>query len=422
MPAGVKNFVSGRLTMAREARTLRQKELAERIGRTPATVSKWESEDYSQAPEPATLGKLAETLSVDPDWFFKPLGASRSPVFEDVVSGKSHSTAAVFYRSLKSELGVLRAKARARLGFVEAIEEVVSEYVDLPAVDVPDLLDGRNVLRMRMDEIEGCADALRDYWALPEGPVDDLLLLVENAGIVVAEDEIGSLKLDGVSRWSEETGRPYMLLAKDKRVGARRRLDAAHELAHIVLHRGISQDDLEEHFDLIEDQAMVFAGALLMPSREFGNDVYSLSLDALLQIKAKWKVSVGAMIKRLSSLDTISSEHERRLWQYYSYRRWRGNEPLDDVLPVEGAQNLRTSIETIVEGDAATLGELRKEIGLSAADICGLADLPGDYFEPHAPNVVRLQPQRRQLEVSAEETTETGTVITYLGKKAPERR
>lgn len=421
MPAGVKNFVPGRLTMAREARAMRRKELAERIGRTPPTVSKWESEDYSQTPEPATLGKLAETLAVEPDWFFKPFGASRSLVLDNFGSGKSHSMAAVFYRSLKSELGVLRAKAKARLGFVEAIEEVVSNYVDLPAVDVPDLLDGRNVLRMRMDEIEGCADALRDHWAMPEGPVDDLLLLIENAGVIAAEDEIGSLKLDGVSRWSEETGRPYMLLAKDKRVGARRRLDAAHELAHVVLHRGVSQDDLEKHFDLIEDQAMTFAGALLMPSREFGDDVYSLSLDALLQIKTKWKVSVGAMIKRLSSLGTISSENERRLWQYYSYRRWRGNEPLDDVLPVEGPQNLRTSIETIVEGDAATPSELRKDIGLSAADICGLADLPGDYFEPRAPMVMRLQPQRRQLEVSAEETTETGTVITYLGQKASER-
>lgn len=416
MPAGVKNFVPGRLTMAREARALLRKELAERVGKTPATVSKWESKDYSQTPEPATLSKIAETLAVDPDWFFKPIGSTKGYITLATGSGKTH-TATVFYRSLKSELGVLRAKARARLGFVEAIEEAVSEYVDLPAVDIPILLTGRDVLRMRMEEIEGCADALRDHWALPEGPIDDLLLSIENAGVVVAEDEIGSLKLDGVSRWSEATERPYMLLAKDKRVGVRRRLDAAHELAHIVLHKHVSQDDLAEHFDLIEDQAMVFAGALLMPAREFGDDVYSLSLDALLQIKAKWKVSVGAMIKRLSSLGTISSEHERRLWQYYSYRRWRGNEPLDNVLPVEGAQNLRASIETIVEGDAATPNELRKEIGLSAADICGLVDLPEDYFEPRAPNVVRLKPQRRQLEVSTEEITETGTVITFLGQK-----
>lgn len=409
MPTGVKNFVPRRLTMAREARALLRKTLAERVDKAPATVTKWESGDYIQAPEPATLSRLAEALSVDPVWFFKPFG-----------SGKTNDTV-IFYRSLKSELGVQRAKARARLGFVEAIEEVVSEYVDLPVLDVPDLLDGLNVLQMRMDEIEGCAAALRDYWALPEGPVDDLLLLIENAGVVVAEDEIGSLKLDGLSRWSGAPNRPYMLLAKDKRVGARRRFDAAHELAHVMLHRHVSQDDLSEHFDLIEDQAMVFAGALLMPAREFGDDVYSLSLDALLQIKTKWKVSIGAMIKRLSNLGLISSDHERRLWQYYSARRWRGNEPLDDVLPVEGAQNLRAAIETIVEGDAATPNELRKEIGLSAADICSLVDLPEDYFGPYGPNVVRLKPQPRKLEVSAEEVTKTGTVITYIGPKASDK-
>jgi hypothetical protein len=32
--------------------------------------------------------------------------------------------------------------------------------------------------------------------------------------------------------------------------------------------------------------------------------------------------------------------------------------------------------------------------------------------------VVRLKPQPRKLEVSAKEATETGTVITYLNKKA----
>jgi hypothetical protein len=127
------------------------------------------------------------------------------------------------------------------------------------------------------------------------------------------------------------------------------------------------------------------------------------------------------MIKRLSSLGTISSDYERRLWQYYSARRWRGNEPLDDVLPVEGAQNLRVSIETIVEGEAATPNELRREIGLSAADICGLVDLAEDYFSPRGQNVVRLKPQARRLEASAEDVTESGTVITYLGKNALDR-
>ena len=401
MPAGVEGFVPGRLTMARESRALRQNELADLVGKTPATVSKWESESNRQTPEPATLTILAEVLTVEIDWFFKPLV-------------NSNRDGAIFYRSLKGELELLRNKARSRLGFVEAIEEVVSDYVDLPPLDIPDLLDGRDVSSIRLEEIDGYAEALRDHWAVPDGPITDLLLLIENAGVVVAEDEIGSLKLDGVSRWSETTKRPYVLLAKDKRVGARRRLDAAHELAHVVLHRNVSKEGLVEHFDIIEDQAMAFAGALLMPANEFSDDVYSLSLDALVQIKAKWKVSVGAMIKRLSNLGRFSHEYERRLWQYYSARRWRGNEPLDDVLPVEGAHSLRSSIEVIVEGNAASPNELRREIGLSASDICGLIDLPIDFFEPRAANVVRLKPQPRQIDPATE--TDTGTVVTFNQK------
>jgi Zn-dependent peptidase ImmA (M78 family)/DNA-binding XRE family transcriptional regulator len=402
MPVGVEGFVPGRLRMAREARALRQNVLADLVGKTPASVSKWESNENPQTPEPQTLGKLAEVLHVEADWFFKLLGRQ--------------TDTAVFYRSLKGELELLRNKADARLGFVEAIEEVLSDYVDLPSLDVPDLLEGREISTLRLEEIDGYAEGLRDHWDVPEGPIEDLMLLIENAGIVVAEDEIGSLKLDGVSRWSAATARPYMLLAKDKRVGVRRRLDAAHELGHIVLHRHLTRADLIRHFDIIEDQAMAFAGAFLLPERDFCDDIYSLSLDAMMRVKAKWRVSIGAMIKRLSNLGKFSAEYERRLWQYYSYRRWRGNEPLDDELPVESPESLREAVTVIVEGKAARPNQLRREIGLSAEDICVLIGLPTDYFEPRSANVVRLKPHIRSVG-ETEETTGDGTIVSFSGRK-----
>ncbi|MFT9408244.1 ImmA/IrrE family metallo-endopeptidase [Acetobacter fabarum] len=61
---------------------------------------------------------------------------------------------------------------------------------------------------------------------------------------------------------------------------------------HILLHRYISPNELSAYLKLIEEQAMTFAGAFLMPECSLGDDVYSLSPDALLAIKGKWKVSV----------------------------------------------------------------------------------------------------------------------------------
>jgi Zn-dependent peptidase ImmA (M78 family)/transcriptional regulator with XRE-family HTH domain len=377
----VEGFVPARLRMARSARTLRQKDLSDLVERADTTISKWESDDHDQKPDPTVLPRLAEVLGVDISWFFKPINPAKG---------------AAFFRSMRSgsELGRLRDKAEAKLGFVEAIDEALSEYVELPTVDIPDLMGDRDFRTVRIADIEHYARSLREHWLLGDEPIEDLLLVIENAGIVVAQDEIGSSKLDGVSRWSEN-GRPYMLLARDKNVGVRRRFDAGHELGHIVLHRRVSPADLAEHFTLIEEQAMAFAGAFLLPESSFGDDVYSLSLEALLSIKSKWKVAVAAMIKRLAAMERITPEYERRLWQYYSYRRWRGFEPLDGDLPVEQPLNLASSIEMILDEGLVTRSDLIREIGLGAAEIAALSGVPEEYLLPVAPNLVRLKPSMR---------------------------
>jgi Zn-dependent peptidase ImmA (M78 family)/DNA-binding XRE family transcriptional regulator len=399
MPAGVDGFVPGRLTMAREARALRQTELVALLGKSDATISKYES--GAQRPDPLILPRLAEVLQVDVNWFFKPL--------------TPRTDTAIFYRSLVGELEVMRNKARARLGFAEAIESVLSEHVDLPDVDVPDLLDGRDYRTLRSDDFDFYAAALRDHWELGDGPIDDLLLVIENAGIVVAEDEIGSIKLDGVSWWSMATRRPYMLVAKDKNVAARRRLDAAHEMAHIVLHRHVSAEDLKRDFKLIEEQAMAFAGAFLLPAEVFGDDVYSNSLDVLVALKPKWKVSVGAMIKRLSHMNVISEQYERRLWQYYSYKKWRTREPFDDIIPVEQPQNLRNSIELLIDERVMSKRELLYETGLTAADVCSLAGLPEGFFDNDSRNIARLKPELRQGSAGAD--SENDNVISFSDRR-----
>ena len=399
MPAGVEGFVPGRLTMVREARALRQTELAKLIDKSPATVSKYESDISPQRPDPAIVPRLAEVLEVEVGWFFKPIS-------ERVGS-------AVFYRSLVGELELMRNKARARLGFVEAIEETLSRYIDLPAVDIPDVLDGRDYRTLRRDDIDFYAAALRDHWELGDGPVEDLLLSVENAGIVVAEDQIGSIKLDGVSRWSSAAGRPYMLVAQDKNVAVRRRLDAAHEMAHIVIHRHVKPEDLKRDFRLIEEQAMAFAGAFLLPAETFRDDVYSYSLEALVALKPKWKVSVGAMIKRLGHMDVVSDQYERRLWQYYSYRKWRGREPLDDVIPIEQPHNLRSSIEMLVEDSFISREDLLLETCLSAEDVCTLAGLPAGFFNADPRNLLRLKPSVKRQNGDGRGDQGGGTVVPF---------
>lgn len=341
-------FVPARLTIARHAKGLKQKDLADELRVTPGTISKWEGDSYDQGPDASNVQALSDRLNVEPGWFYKPLDPA--------------TVGPAFYRSMRSELTSARDKAAAKLLFSYEIFQKLDQIVEFPLTDVPDLATGVDYRTLSSDKIESLAVRLREYWALGDDPISDLMVVLENAGIVVAETFLDSNKLDGVSAWMSNI--PVMLLAKDKEGGVRRRFDAAHELGHLVLHRGLTQERIKQDLRLIEEQAMQFAGAFLLPASSFAVTSGKATLEHLCDIKPRWGVSVGAMIKRLGSLNLISENHERNLWKYYSYRQWRGNEPHDDHIPVERPENLRTALDLLARDDPATLAGSMDQIGI----------------------------------------------------------
>src|SRR5262249_19058213 len=109
-------------------------------------------------------------------------------------------------------------------------------------------------------------------------------------------------------------------------------------------------------------------------------------------------------------------EYERRLWQYYSYRRWRGFEPLDGELPVEQPHNLAASIEMILDEGIVSRSDLVREIGLSAADIANLSGLSEEYLSPAPPNLARLKPSMRVVGASTDRDAE---VVSLSDRRKP---
>jgi Zn-dependent peptidase ImmA (M78 family)/transcriptional regulator with XRE-family HTH domain len=348
-------FVPARLAIARQARGLKQKDLADELGFGPAAVSKWEGEGYEHAPDFNVIDNLASFLKVKPSWFFKPLNT-------DFMSPP-------FYRSMRSELTVAREKAAAKLLFSYEIFTQINEHVEFPQCDLPSIETGDYRL-LTAERIESIAAEARDYWGLGDDPISDILVVMENAGIVIAETFLDSVKLDGVSAWCSDV--PVVLLAKDKQGGVRRRFDAAHELGHLILHRSLTREAIKNDLRLIEEQAMLFAGAFLLPASSFASSIGDCSLDHLAAIKPKWGVSVGAMIKRLGTLNLVSDNNERNLWKYYSYRKWRGNEPHDDSIVVERPENLLSSIEILAQDDPITLAEIMDQVGVDASYVAEL--------------------------------------------------
>jgi len=367
-------FEPVRLTIARCARGMRQNELAERINRAPGTISKWENTEYMHAPDDQDLASLSGILRVQSSWFFKAIDSQPS---------------ASFFRSLRTELKSARDKTAAKLIFAHEIYSAAAEHVEFPHVDIPDLGVDVDYRLLSMDEIDRIADQVRQYWGLGDGPIEDLMTVIENAGIVVADDYLVSEKLDGVSRWFDD--RPVILLAKDKETGVRRRFDAAHELGHMILHRSVSRDELKSDWRLIEDQAMAFASAFLMPSSSFAHAVNDLSLDKLANLKPEWKVSIAAMLVRLRSLNLLAEDESKSLWKYYSYRKWRGNEPHDDQIAFEEPLNLASALEMIAEDGPADLEQFVADTGLSERDLASLTGVHEGLFASMAKPKPRLK-------------------------------
>ena len=373
-------FVKERLVEARDAGVLSQKDVAVLVGRSPSTISKWESGE--QAPEPAALESLAAALGVGVPYLLKEMPDYGRP--------------SIFFRSLASTTARARTRARGRTRWLQHISLALQEFVDFPLVNFPDL--GPIDYRALSDaDLERIALELRAFWNLGEGPIPLMALVAENAGVVVGIDKAGSKKIDGQSVWLSEDDRPYMLINNDKFTAFRRQMDIAHELIHLVIHRNVTEEELVRDFDIIEHQAKYLACALLLPYKSFSADIYSLSLDGFLALKPRWRVSVAAMVMRARQLEILSEGAAQRLWKARASRGWHQKEPMDDPAetPVEEPRLLRRSIELVIQSGRSKSAFLEQDVGLKAHDVELLASLPPSYFAGELAPVVALEPKLR---------------------------
>ncbi|MBV8737914.1 MAG: ImmA/IrrE family metallo-endopeptidase [Alphaproteobacteria bacterium] len=399
MRNGTPGFQSERLVEARESRGLTQVALADLINRTSSSISRWEA--GNQSPEPEALEILARALNLPITFFLRPRA--------------HHGDNPMFFRSMANTTLGLRRRTCGRLHWAEEIALVLQEWLDLPTVNVP-RLDAADYREIGETEIERMAGECRSLWSLGNGPIADLLLVMENAGICIVKEEVGSVTMDGLSHWSDADHRPYVMIAADKDTCARSRLDAAHELGHLVLHGRIKERTLADAaaFKEVERQAFLFAGAFLMPGESFAAEIWSPTLNGFLPLKERWKVSLGAMIRRCRTLGMINDEYEQRLWKHYSSRGWRKAEPLDDTIPVESPRLLARSVRLLIDEGIRTREQLLSDFRLPEGDIESLCGLPRGFMTSAAAELVPLL----RLKVSGtaattSENSETGQLIEF---------
>ena len=397
MRVGTPGFVPERLTEIRAARRIASMSaLARQLSRNSSTVMRWE--DGSSTPDADAMTFLANSLQVRREFFMRSIFAAKR---------------ASFCRSLSTTLVRDINYQESQLRWLQEISSILQHYVDLPEIDVPDVLGKLTYKQLRDEDIEKIAIDLRHHWEVGEGPCTDMVSLLERIGIVVATIEMGTSKLDGICTWSAVEDRPHIILATDKMSFPRRQMDAAHELAHAILHKNVSSEELNKDLKQIEAQAFRLASAFLLPSNTYPLEVRRPSLAEFLSLKAKWRVSVKAQIKRLTDLRVIPESHATDLYKLYSAKGWNRGEPLDDEWSISEPRNLADALNLIVDSGTRTKTDLLSvEFTMSAGDIENLTSLPPGWFTSPAAEVVQLK-QSRDRPVAAN----SGGVVIPFGKR-----
>lgn len=338
-------FDRNRLRIARELRGLTQVQLARDVGSvTAASLSQFEN-GHSR-PSSATIRRLAVTLRV--------------PVAFFAVSVQPVGRTGGFFRSLRSTSPRDRQQALASAELVRALTLQLERHVALPETDLP--RSPRFVTEdATREEIESLAEDVRHRWNIPSGPVVSVVRVMESHGVITARFHVGTERVDAFS--VPYADRPIAVLGADKGLRDRSRFDAAHELGHLLMHNVAYAGS-----KVVETQANQFAAAFLMPEKDIISELPAhADWRQLLHLKAKWHVSIAALLMRAKTLGVMREDTYLQCVKTMSARGWRKNEPGDIGAP-ERPIILRRAVD-VARDIGVELGNLICEAGLPGDDI-----------------------------------------------------
>jgi len=320
-----------RLRLARRRRGLSKVKLARKAELTTRSVYDFES--GKQRPADDTASRLADSLEFPVSFFFRGDIEEPSPVVAS-------------FRSLKAMTAGERDAALAAGALAFELSDWIESRFELEPIDLPDLQDYGP---------EAAAMALRSRWRIGERPIGHMVNLLESKGVRVFSLAQEGNRVDAFSLWHRE--KPFVFLNTMK-TAEHSRLDAAHELGHLILHRHGAPRGRD-----LEKDAQLFASSFLMPR---GSVLATApravvgGLERLIALKQVWKVSVAALAHRLHALGVLSDWNYRTVCIQLA-ALGKSNEPAG--IPRETSTSL-----------GLIFGDLR-DAGVSTADVARALNL-----------------------------------------------
>jgi Zn-dependent peptidase ImmA (M78 family) len=236
-------------------------------------------------------------LDLAPDRWSAVSDALRVPVSAFLEAGSPVPPARVFHRKRKTtpKSAVTKIGADAALA-----QQRVSAL--LPPV-VPQLR--RHDLEDGFVTPQEVAQDVRSDLELGTDPIQNLVDVIEAAGVTVLRWPLDSVQVDAIATWPENSA-PVILIGEHV-PAERQRFTMAHELGHAVMHDQAGSDEQER-------QADAFAGEFLLPAKRLrASWPADPSLQNLMPLKRLWGISLAALLRRAADTGLLDDR---------DYQRW----------------------------------------------------------------------------------------------------
>lgn len=335
------------IALMREAKGWNQTDLARRAHLSQAVISRLETGALDMTPE--RRDALADALDCPPE------------ILEDQPTLPGLTISCLHHRRRASTMTV---KTMRRIEALTHLTRLTMEGLLTGISPEPQRDLARQPIGLEGDP-RAVARDLRKQWGLNDGPIHDLVGIVESAGIIVVERPLSTPGQDAVSTWPNDEARFPMMLVTKGLPADRLRFTVAHELGHLLMHDIPGPDQ--------EEQANKFASEFLAPAESIRPELEGLrtgDFRRLLALKEKWGMSISALIRRAFDLELISERQYREFNMRLGQMGWRKSEP-GDV-----AKEAPSTVNKIISAHHDTLKR-------SVADIARLAGMTEDRFRQH---------------------------------------
>lgn len=304
------------LRRARELRGMSCRALALSIGSSPALLSQVETGRVAATPD--LTRRIAGALDVPVEFLLRTpwrVGEGSFGLF------RAYST-----KVSKTDSAQVRQRASVIVELFAGLQE---------GVRVPEPCISCSV-GAKVSDATRSARALLGY--TESEPIRNLTRRLEKLGAVVAKDDLKKDAVFGYSFWVHgKHTRPFVVISHFQ-TPYRARWTLAHELGHLIMGHEFAPIDARE----ADTEADQFAADLLVPEQSFVDDLEGgSSISAFAKLKARYGVSIAALVRRARDLSLIDHVRYESLNVQMSQKGWKKSEPGDDVAPYEEPLLLR---------------------------------------------------------------------------------